>query len=117
MMEDLVLALAMELGGVEEGEARGLSFSCRMAVRELTSLLRRGVTPDDCGEPFADAAARLALADWLALRKDGQPKKFTAGDVTVEEKAIDSAGLRKQALRQMAPWIKDPGFSFRRVRT
>ena len=116
-MEDLVLALAMELGGVEEGEASSLSFSCRMAVRELTSLLRRGVTPDDCGEPFADAAASLALADWLALRKDGQPKKFTAGDVTVEENAIDSAGLRKQALRQMAPWIKDPGFSFRRVRT
>lgn len=116
-MEDLVLALAMELGGVEEGEASSLSFSCRMAVRELTSLLRRGMTPDDCGEPFADAAARMALADWLALRKDGQPKKFTAGDLTVEENAIDPAGLRKQALRQMAPWLKDPGFSFRSVRT
>lgn len=116
-MEDVVLALAMELGGVEEGEARGLSFSCRMAVRELTSLLKPGVEPKDCREDFADGAARLALADWLALREGGQPKRFTAGDVTVEEKAIDSAGLRKQALRQMAPWIKDPGFSFRRVRT
>ena len=116
-MEDLVLALAMELGGVEEGEAASLSFSCRMAVRELTSLLKSGVEPEDCGETFADAAARLALADWLALRKDGQPKKFTAGDVTVEENTIDPAGLRKQALRQMAHWLKDPGFSFRRVRT
>lgn len=112
-----MLALAMELGGVEEGEAKGLSLVCRMAEEELTGLLRPGVAPADCGALFAAAAARLALADWLALREGGQPKKFTAGDVTVEEKAVDLGALREQALRQMAPWIKDTGFSFRRVRT
>lgn len=115
-MEDLVLALAMELGGVEEGEALSLSLACRMAERELVGLLRPGTVPADCGEVFAAAAARLALADWLTLRENGQPKKFTAGDVTVEEKNVDPGTLRKQALRQMAPWLRDPGFSFRSVR-
>ena len=116
-MEEEVLALAMELGGMEEGEAPGLSLSCRLAIGELTGLLKKGVAPEDCGETFQAAAAKLALADWMALWGTGKPKKFTAGDVTVEEGAGDPANLRRQALRQMAPYLTGTPFHFRGVRT
>ena len=116
-MEEAVLALAMELGGLEEGEAQGLSLSCRLAIGELASLLKKEVAPEDCAETFQTAAAKLALADWMALRRAGKLKKFTAGDVTVEEGTGDPSDLRRQALRQMAPYLTDPAFAIRGVRT
>lgn len=116
-MEETVLALALELAGLEEGEAPGLSLSCRLAVGELTALLKPGVAPEDCPDPFSAAAAKLALADWTALRETGKPRRFTAGEVTVEEGSHDPAALRRQALRLMAPYLSDPGIHLRGVRT
>lgn len=115
-MESMIYALALELGGLEEGEARGLSLCCRLAEEELTGMLRDGVAPGDCGEVFSASAARMALADWRALRANGSPKRFTAGEVTVEEREEDPAKLRGQAIRQMASFLKDPAFYIKGVR-
>ena len=108
-MEDEVLILAMELGRMKEGEAVGLPLLCRLAVEELTGMLKRGKKPEDCGEVFTAAAAKMALADFCALQSADRPRKFTAGEVTVEESAVDPVQLRRQALRQMAPYLKDHG--------
>lgn len=116
-MEETVLALALELAGLKEGEAPGLSLSCRLAVVELTGLLRSNVAPEDCWDAFSAAAAKLALADWAALHEMGRTKKFTAGDITVEEGAGDPQALRRQALRLMAPYLSDPGIHLQGVRT
>lgn len=116
-MEERVFALALELGGVAEGEAQGLSLCCRMAVEELTGMLKQGVTAKSCGNRFAMAAAQIALADWLDLGRGGQPKRFTAGDISVEEMQLDPSGLRRQAMRRMAGSLNDPGVAIRGVRS
>ena len=113
-MVEKVFSLALELSGVAEGEASGLSLFCQMAVEELTGMLKQGVTVEACGETFAMAAAQVALADWWSL--SGRPKKFTAGDVTVEEAQVDPAALRKQALSRLSGKIKAPGVALRGVR-
>lgn len=113
-MEEKAYSLALELSGMEEGEAKGLSLCCRMAVEELTGLLKQGVMAEECGEGFALAAAQLALADWWSV--NGRPKRFTAGEVTVEESGADPAALRKQALSRLGGRLKDPGAALRGVR-
>ena len=113
-MVESVFSLALELSGMVEGEAQGLSLCCRMAVEELTGMLKQGVNPEDCGDSFAMAAAQIALADWWSL--NGRPKKFTAGEVTVEEGQMDPAALRKQALHRLSGKLKDPGAALRGVR-
>lgn len=111
------MSLALELADLKEGEAPGLSLSCRLAIGELTGMLKPGVALEDCGDAFSAAAAKLALADWAALRETGKPKKFTAGEVTVEEGTGEPAALRRQALRLMAPYLTDPAFHIQGVRT
>ena len=109
-MDEELLALAMELGGVKKGEEQGLLLSCQLAREELTGMLKPGIAPSDCAGRFAPAAAKMGLCDWLALRRAVEPGKFTAGDVTVEAGRGDPARLRRQALRQMAPYLTDPAF-------
>ena len=113
-MVEKAFSLALELSGMEEGEAQGLSLCCQMAVEELTGMLKQGVTAEDCGDSFALAAAQVALADWWSL--NGRPKKFTAGEVTVEEGQVDPAALRRQALHRLTGKLKDSGVALRGVR-
>ena len=115
-MEQTVLTLALELGGFRQSEANGLALACRLAIQELTGLLKTGVTVNDCQETFAAAAAKMALSDWLSMRGATCPKKFTAGELTVEENGGDLTLLRRQALRQMKAFLKDPDFYFRGVK-
>ena len=115
-MEQTVLTLALELGGYSQSEASGLALACRLAIQELTGLLKNGVTVSDCEERFAAAAAKLALSDWLSMRGATCPRKFTAGELTVEESQTDLGLLRQQAMRQMEGFLKDPGFCFQGVR-
>ena len=116
-MEQTVLTLALELGGYSQSEASGLALACRLAIQELTGLLKNGVQAADCEEVFAAAAAKMALSDWLSMRGATCPRKFTAGDLSVEEAGSDPGLLRLQALRQMSPYLKNPVFCFRGVRT
>ena len=116
-MEQTVLTLALELGGLSESEASGLPLACRLAIQELTGLLKNGVQASDCEELFAAAAAKMALSDWLSMRGAAAPKKFTAGELSVEEGGGDYGLLRLQALRQMSSYLKNPLFCFRGVRT
>ena len=113
-MVEKVFSLALELSGMEEGEAQGLSLLCQMAVEELTGMLKQGVTPENCGDSFVLAAAQVAVVDWWSL--NGRPKKFTAGEVTVEEGQVDPAALRKQALHRLSGKLKDSGVALRGVR-
>ncbi len=115
-MGEEILALAMELGGVKAGEEQGLFLCCQLAVTELTGMLKPGVAVSDCGESFRASAAKLALGDWLALRNTLEPRRFTAGELTVEQGAGDPALLRRQALRQMAPWLVNPALFLREVK-
>lgn len=114
-MEQTVFALAAELAGVTQGEAGGLSLCCRMAVEELTGRLKPGLTAEACGDGFVWAAAQLALADWWSL--NGRTKRFTAGEVTVEEGQIDPAALRRQALRRLAGKLASSDVAVRGVRS
>ncbi len=116
-MEEEVLTLARELGGVGEGEAAGLPLCCTLAVEELRGMLKRGLAPSDCGGVFPAAAARMALADWMALQVGQRPRKFSAGEVTVEEGSADPVQLRRQALRQMARYLEDAEFFLQGVRS
>lgn len=115
-MDEEILALAMELGDVRPGEEQGLLVCCRMAMEELAGMLKPGVTPLECAVSFKASAARLALGDWLALRKNLQPRKFSAGELTVERGEDEPGELRRQALRQMARWLVDPAFFLREVK-
>lgn len=116
-MEQTVLTLALELGGLSQSEANGLALACRLVIQELTGLLKNGVQVSDCEEVFAAAAAKMALSDWLSMRGTICPRKFTAGDLSVEETGNDPGLLRLQAMRQMSPYLKSPVFCFRGVRT
>ena len=116
-MEQTVLTLALELGGLSQSEASGLALACRLAIQELTGLLKNGVQVSDCEELFAASAAKMALSDWLSMRGATCPKKFTAGELSVEEGGGDFGLLRLQALRQMSSYLKSPVFCFRGVRT
>ena len=118
-MTEKIFALAQSLAhtGVENEAA--LRALCQAAEAELTGRLRAGVTAEDCGDPFALAAAWLALSGLAAAGAAGGVKRFSAGDVTVEEHGSDAAersvALRLQAERVMAPYLKDEGFAFRGV--
>lgn len=115
-MEKEILTLAMELGEVTPGEEGGLALCCTLALEELAGMLKPGVTPAQCGLTFQGAAAKLALGDWLALRAGNRPRRFSAGELTVEEGTADPQLLRQQGLRQMAHWLADPAFFLREVR-
>ena len=65
----------------------------------------------DCAEAYLPAAAWLVM-DWL---KDGRGvTAFSAGDMTVRMDSTQGR-LEQQALRLMAPWLKDKNFVFRGV--
>lgn len=115
-MEEEILALALELIGLDEEQAGGLPLACRLAEAELARRLRKGVRPEDCGERFLAAAAKLALADWQETRQLGQPKKFSAGEISVEEGTAEPSALRRQGLRLLAGELDGEGVYLKGVR-
>ncbi len=116
-MEEEILALAMELGGIKEGEEQGLLLCCRLAREELDRKRKPEILPEDCAPIFSLAAAKIGLCDWLILRQASEPERFTAGDVTVERGKGDPSLLRRQALEQLAPYLKRNTFFFQEVRS
>lgn len=114
-MDETVLTLAMTLGKVEESEQ--LKALCCAAREELESLLRPGMTPEECGGAFPLAAAWMALAA-LAVAGDDGVVSFTAGDVSMRQGGGGdrAAALRMQARQVMRPYLLDGGFSFRSVK-
>lgn len=115
-MTEQVLELVQALcgPGQDEGTLRAL---CGCACRTLDYRLKEGVSAEDCGEAYPLAAAWLAM-DWLRGSRglDGVTA-LSAGDLTVRrDGGGDSGKLSGQAMRLMAPFLRDDGFVFRGVK-
>lgn len=118
-MTDTILEYAKGAGPVGEEELPLLEALCAAAEVELTERLREGVSPEDCGPAFPVAAAWLALAGLCAGKSAaGDAASWTAGAVSVSG-AVPAGEradmLREQAMRLMAPYVRDSGFCFRGV--
>ena len=113
-MAEKAAELAVTLGKQEKSEK--LTLLCGAAVEELKSRMKRGVTPEDCGEAFPLSAAWLALSGLETAGDDVE--RFTAGAVSVwrRDGSFRQKALRLQALQVMRPWLEDEGFVFRGVK-
>ena len=120
-MLETILELARTVSGAGEAEKDLLEALCQAAETAWTGRLRQGVTPEDCGPAFPCAAAFTAAADLVTGRSGDAVAAFKAGDVSVERRdgadgAALAAALRQTAERLMAPYARETGFAFRRVR-
>ena len=106
-----VMALALDMGAVEE-DSQILLPLCQAAVTELTLRLKKGLSPEDCGDAFNIAAAWLALDGMEAA--GGRIESFSAGDMTV--KTGVGITLRQRAELLIAPYFGEVGFAFMGVR-
>ena len=79
----------------------------------LAARLRSGVAPEDC-PAFAVAAALVAM-EGLEEAEGGGVTAFTAGDVTIRAERGGQTSRTAQALRLLAPWLKETGFAFQGV--
>ena len=109
-MKDEVKELVSALCRPDVGD-EALDALCAAACAKLDGMMAEGVTAADCAEAYLPAAAWLVM-DWL---KDGRGvTAFSAGDMTVRMDSTQGR-LEQQALRLMAPWLKDKNFVFRGV--
>ena len=111
-MTERILELALAAAGGGEAERVLLEPLCAAAELAWLGRLRRGVSPGDCGEALACAAAFTAAAD-LAAGGDGVAS-FSAGDISVKlDSGGDRAGrtdsLRQAAERLMEPFVRAEG--------
>ena len=118
-MTEEIFGLAKALGHVGAEDESALQPLCQAAEEELNGRLREGLTAADCGGAFPLAAAWLALSALTASGAASGVERFTAGDVTVEERSgaeeERASALRRQAEQVMAPYLRDDGFVFRGV--
>lgn len=119
-MTEKIVELARALGRVEDADLAALEVLCAAAEAELRGRLRPGVKAEDCAPAFVLAAAWTALAGLVVSEPDGV-ERFSAGDVSIQERgggdALErSAALRIQAGQVMGPYLRDEGFAFRGVR-
>ena len=121
-MREKILALAKTISNADATEGELLETLCQAAEARLERRLREGVTKEDCGAAFSCAAALLATADLRSSRCGGDTAaSFTAGELSVREKAAAEIGdavseLRATARRMMEPYAMDGGFAFCGVR-
>lgn len=106
--DDAIQAAALLYGEQEEN----LPQLCRAAVDSYTQRLRAGLTPEDCGEALATAAALVAVA---TVRSGNAVSDFSAAVVSVRF-AEDSGRFFDAAERLMIPFLDASGLAFRSVR-
>ena len=120
-MQEEILIVAKAITGAEELEETLLEMLCEAAEQRLTTQLREGVTPEDCGSAFPCAAALLAAADLCSCRCGTDAiTSFTAGDLSIQGRDAEKAdamarGMRETARAMMAPYTTDGAFCFRGV--
>ena len=106
--------MARSLGHMDGGQEEALEALCRAAQAELAGRLRPEVRPEDCEDAFILACAWLALAGLAGTEAGRTPLRFTAGEVSIQEKGGDASqraqALRLQAETVLAPYLKDRGF-------
>ena len=103
-------ALALT-GELSMQKARLLELLCGTSSIALESMLRDGVTPNDCMSDFLIAAAMMAVAALIDATGDTPQEQIEVGDFSVQKSAVShdaaSAVLMKQAELIMAPYLKD----------
>ncbi len=115
-MVEQVLELAKSLTAVSGAEETVLESLCRAACAALDSRLKEGVAAADCADAYLVAAVWLALSGLEAGTASGGVKKFSAGDLTIEQDSGGSGQMEDRAWALMRPYIRDDGFVFRGVR-
>lgn len=110
-----ILELAMTLGKCSPEEWEPLAILSGQAATQLEHRLRKGITPQDCGDAFVLAGAWTVLAHY-ALSNE-KVDQFSAGDVTVYHRDAkeQSTALLLQAEQIIRPYVCDEGFCFRGV--
>ena len=116
MTEAVFSAACLWVTAEPEDEARLMQL-CESAAERLLRQLPKGVTAQQVGESFTQAAAMMAAADFSELAEDAQVQQLSAGPVSVTRLPGGRAKiLRRQAEALMAPWCSG-GFRFMGVRT
>lgn len=111
-MNGRILELALAAAGGGEAEQPLLEPLCAAAEAAWLGRLREGVSPEDCGEALACAAAFTAAAD--LAEGGGGVASFSAGDISVNlggggDRARRAQGLRQAAERLMEPFVRAAG--------
>jgi len=114
-MEEQVLELLKQLRPCTEDEEL-LLLLCRAACGRLERMLKKGVTPEDCGESFLLAAAWLATDLLADVGEGANITALSAGDLTVRREGGRRGSGKAQATELLAPWLKAEGFIFRGVK-
>lgn len=120
-MGDEILRLAAAIVQPSEAEKPLLEALCTAAEADLKRRLQADMSPEDCRETLACAAALLAAAGLLPCRSDGDVEQFSVGDVSVRTGGGSrvceaAAAMRRQAASMMAAYCGDDTFAFREVR-
>ena len=119
-MKEQILAIARQLTGAAESEWSYLETLCDAETARLEKQLRR--TPEDAEQSmFQCAAAWLAAADYFSGKGGSGAARWSAGDVTVQERDTASYAACAQSLRAAAAQLlqgldADGGFAFLGVR-
>ena len=119
-MTEQIMNLAMGIANPSEKELSLLEMLCHAAEKLWMDALRGVVLPEDCGEAFLCAAAFTAVADFMLSRNAEDVASFTAGAISVKQKAsveevARAEALRKTAARLMAPYGTAMDFAFKGV--
>ena len=120
-MFEQILYLASAIVQPSKTEEPLLEALCTAAEVQLRQRLREDVSPEDCQESFACAAALLAAAGLLPCRSSGDVEQFTVGDVSVKtgggsQVCEAAAAMRRQAASMMEAYCGDGAFAFQGVR-
>ena len=107
-----VISHALTLAGEITPQQRHiLEMLCITSASTLKNRLREGVTVEDCGADFVNAASLMALAALAGAATDTPTEQFTAGDFTIRKGSVSydavAESLRTQAEQIMVPYLKD----------
>lgn len=115
-MFEQIVYLASAIVRPAEEERPLLTSMCAAAMAELAGRLRKGLTPEDCGDAFPCAAALLAASRVLPCRGGGDVEQFSVGDVSVRTGGSGinetAAALRRQAESMLTAYCGDGEFAF-----
>ena len=119
-MTEQIINLAMGIANPSEKELPLLEMLCHAAEKLWMDALKGGILPEDCAEAFLCAVAFTAVADFVLSRNGEDVASFTAGTVSVKQKAsaeeaAQAESLRKTAARLMAPYGTAMDFAFKGV--
>lgn len=103
-------------GPLEEVQKARLEVLCKSVEESLKHKLRPGLTPEDLRADYIAAVGLYGVAALEELEQRGEPKSFTASDLTIrrEDAGVSVKCLRRQAEMLLAPYLCD-SFSFRSV--